>query len=107
VNGADAGGVEIANNLLPVGDFRIGTVGQAFPTGASDPLAHFAGGAIGEGDGDQPVEIDGFAWPGFQFPQEPLREHEGFATAGPGGEADREVAGFNRPALLVGVLNHH
>ena len=65
--------------------------------GLADAAAHLAGGAVGEGDGDDLADLGAVV---AQVRQVALGEDVRLAAAGAGGEHDRRVAGDDGAALL-------
>ena len=79
---------------------------QSLVAGVADAGPHFAGGRVGERDGDElaePGRIDvGVASGRIEMREKARREDVRFAAAGAGGQRDRDVASVARSELFVG-----
>ena len=87
MNGADAGGVETAENGQPMTNVFGRAIPKAFVTRGADPISHFPSGSFGERNGNQRMKI-GFrivGVVGFERRQKPLRQDKRFAAAGSSG----------------------
>ncbi len=84
----------------------VGGVGQVEPivAGGADAGSHFAGGGVGERDGDELAEPGGIAVlaGAVEVGDEALGEDESFAAARTGGEGDRSVAAIDGRVLFGG-----
>ena len=104
VDRADAGGVDFAEMAEPA-FLRFGRVGllQFVEAGAADAGPHFAGGGVGEGDGDELAEAGVLGVGVFgcvEVREEAFGEDECFAATGAGGEGHRVLAAVEGGALF-------
>ena len=56
VDRADPGRIEVADQIEPIVGLFLGAILQAATAGSPDAVAHFAGGPLGEGDGDKLIQ---------------------------------------------------
>ena len=105
VDRADPRRVQLADQIEPVAGLPPLTVHQPQRTGLANPLAHLAGGALGEGDRHQLAQLGTLRFVRcvrLQAGKEPLGQDERLAAARSGREGDGNAPGGNCPTLLVG-----
>ena len=74
-----------------------GLASEEWPSRSIDALGHFAGGLVGEGDGEDGVGRDVFL---LDEPGDAVGDDAGFARSGAGEDEQRAFGGFNGGALF-------